>query len=138
MRRVLLCALLLLALQGTTAAQDEQKKVLVLVGDEGLKESHSQFFGALEKHGFSLDIQHYKEKGLKLKDYDQWLYQHLVLFAPKALGGWRAGMGAVLAVPPTTTNSPAHCAACTAAPCSTGLGVESVSMRQCSPIIGLI
>lgn len=61
------------------------KKVLALVQDN-TKDHYSIFFDSLSAYGFSVDIKGHKDSGLKLKEYDTWLYDHLVIFAPKAEG----------------------------------------------------
>lgn len=80
--RALGVTLLACALVGSAAAS----KLLVLLQEQELKSECSKFFGALEKAGISIDYQPYKDGGLKLRDYDTWLYDHLAIFAPKAEG----------------------------------------------------
>jgi hypothetical protein len=58
-------------------------KVLVLVEGEGIKASHSQFLKFLtSKH--EVNIKTVGDSNLKLKDWDKWLYDSLVILAPKA------------------------------------------------------
>jgi oligosaccharyltransferase complex subunit beta len=61
-----------------------EKKVLVLFGQSSIKESHGQFIKGLESKGVTVDLKSVKDSSLKLKNYDTWLYDALVLFAPKA------------------------------------------------------
>lgn len=61
-----------------------EKKVLVLYGASNIKDTHSQFIQGLEDQGLKVDLKSVKDSGLKLKDYDTWLYDALVLLAPKA------------------------------------------------------
>ena len=61
-----------------------EKRVLVLYGQSSIKETHGQFLKGLEAKGLSVDVKSVKDSSLKLKDYDTWLYDALVLFAPKA------------------------------------------------------
>jgi oligosaccharyltransferase complex subunit beta len=75
--------LLLSALCLSVAAE---KKVLVLYGASSIKETHGQFLKGLESKGVKVDLKSVKDSSLKLKDYDTWLYDALVLFAPKASG----------------------------------------------------
>lgn len=65
------------------------KRVLVLLQDssEDAKSSYSILFDSLAAYGFSLDIKGHKDPTLKLKNYDNWLYDHLLILAPKADGG---------------------------------------------------
>jgi oligosaccharyltransferase complex subunit beta len=71
---------LLLLTQGALA----QKKVLVLTGDDSIEKTHSTFLSDLKDSGFSLDIKSHKDSELKLRDYDNWLYDSLLLLAPTA------------------------------------------------------
>lgn len=75
------------------------KRVLALIGDSGIKSSHSKFFKALGDAGLEVDVRGHKDEALKLRDYDAWLYDHLVVFAPRAGGErdrpeiWVGGLG---------------------------------------------
>ncbi len=84
MRSTAILGLLLLVCGSLFCSAAAGKKVLVLIGQSSVKESHGQFFKALEAKGHTVDIKSVKDSGLKLKDYDTWLYDALVLFAPKA------------------------------------------------------
>ena len=77
-------ALLLLVGSALCLSVSAEKKVLVLYGASAIKNTHSQFIKGLEDKGLKVDVKSVKESGLKLKDYDTWLYDALVLFAPKA------------------------------------------------------
>lgn len=61
-----------------------QKRVLVLYGASSIKDTHGQFLKGLEAKGLSVDVKSVKDSSLKLKDFDTWLYDSLILFAPKA------------------------------------------------------
>lgn len=61
-----------------------QKRVLALVGSAKIEDSHSQFFQGLKDNGFSLDIKTIKDDNVRLRNFDSWLYDSLILFAPKA------------------------------------------------------
>jgi hypothetical protein len=80
----LLVALVLSACLLHSTAADKQ--VLVLLQDTSWKASYSNFFGILESQGFTLDVKGYRDSSLKMRNYDQWHYDHLVIFAPKAEG----------------------------------------------------
>jgi hypothetical protein len=60
------------------------KRVLALVGSDAIRKSHSQFFKGLKDAGLDVDIRGHKDEGLKLRNYDEWNYDHLVVFAPEA------------------------------------------------------
>lgn len=78
---VLLAAALLCS---NVADAAENKRVLALIGTSSIKDSHSQFFSSLKEAGFSVDIKSAKDKDLTLKDFDTFLYDSLIIFAPKA------------------------------------------------------
>jgi oligosaccharyltransferase complex subunit beta len=60
-----------------------QKRILALLGSAKTQDTHSQFFRSLKDNGFSVDIKTIKDD-VKLREYDTWLYDSLILFAPKA------------------------------------------------------
>jgi oligosaccharyltransferase complex subunit beta len=84
MRNAAVLGLLLLVVGSLCLTVSSEKKILVLYGQSSIKETHGQFFKGLEAKGHTVDIMSVKDSGLKLKDYDTWLYDALVLFAPKA------------------------------------------------------
>ena len=92
--RCLATAALLLAIAGARAQSLPEKEVLVLLEDLSLRASHSIFFGDLRSQGFNLHFRSASDKGLKLRDWDDWLYGKLVVFA-SALPG--ASLGACAA-----------------------------------------
>jgi oligosaccharyltransferase complex subunit beta len=81
---LLLVLLAAAVLCSNVANAAENKRVLALIGTSSIQESHSQFFSSLQEAGFSVDIKTAKDKGLKLKDFDTFLYDSLIVFAPKA------------------------------------------------------
>ena len=62
--------------------------MLVLLPDAEQQSQYSKFLKGLEDSGVQLDVRGIKDSGLKLKEYDQWLYDHLAIMAPKAEGEW--------------------------------------------------
>lgn len=98
--------LVLVALLAATCLQCVQcsKRVLAVVESDKLKQSHSSFFEALGKQGFDIDIKQYKDNSLKLRDFDDWLYDHLVIFAPRATS--KCALVAVRMVLPTALHDP--------------------------------
>jgi hypothetical protein len=84
MRNAAVLGLLLLVVGSLCLSVSAEKKILVLYGQSSIKETHGQFFKGLEAKGHTVDIKSVKDSSLKLKDYDTWLYDALVLFAPKA------------------------------------------------------
>lgn len=88
-RGLALLALLALAgavLPATRAAPAafRGKRVLALIGADGVRQSHSKFFAGLKDAGLELDVRSHKDADLALRNYDAWNYDHLLLFAPKA------------------------------------------------------
>ena len=68
-------------------AMASASKVLVLLESENQKTTHKNFlrlFGS--KAGYEPEYRLVGDKNLKLKDWDQWLYDHLVILAPRAKG----------------------------------------------------
>ncbi|XP_038078434.1 dolichyl-diphosphooligosaccharide--protein glycosyltransferase 48 kDa subunit-like isoform X2 [Patiria miniata] len=57
-------------------------KTLVLLDSPGIKESHSIFFNSLQDRGFDLTFKTADDPGLKLANYGEYIYEHLVLFCP--------------------------------------------------------
>ncbi|KAF6264698.1 dolichyl-diphosphooligosaccharide-protein glycosyltransferase [Scenedesmus sp. NREL 46B-D3] len=80
----LLLVLLAAVLSSNVATAAENNRILALIGTSSVQESHSQFFSSLQEAGFSVDIKTVKDKGLKLKNFDTFLYDSLIIFAPKA------------------------------------------------------
>jgi len=80
MKSILALALLAAAILPAVHAQ---KRVLALLGAAKTESTHSQFFRSLQDNGFSVDIKTIKDD-VKLREYDTWLYDSLILFAPKA------------------------------------------------------
>jgi len=64
-------------------------KVLVLLENLSIIETHSIFFSQVEQQGFSLDFKAADDPTIALKSYGEYLYNHLIIFAPSAeeLGG---------------------------------------------------
>eukprot|EP00879_Flechtneria_rotunda_P025422 GHRR01027016.1.p1 GENE.GHRR01027016.1~~GHRR01027016.1.p1 ORF type:complete len:331 (+),score=101.31 GHRR01027016.1:89-1081(+) len=79
-------ALITLALLAGLCVQavNAGERVLVLVGSGRYKDSHSQFLQGLQDNGLAVDIKGVNDKDLQLKDFDNFLYDSLVLLAPKA------------------------------------------------------
>ena len=82
MLRLPLAALLAAVLLHPVCSQ----RVLVLVEDLGLASSHSHFFQQLSDKGYQLDIKSAEDKSLRLRDWDSWSYDKLVLFASSIPG----------------------------------------------------
>ncbi|XP_062505459.1 dolichyl-diphosphooligosaccharide--protein glycosyltransferase 48 kDa subunit-like [Corticium candelabrum] len=81
-----LVVFLLAALWAPSIAND---RALVLLENLSIRESHSIFFGALKEQGFTLSFKMADDPHLSLIKYGEFLYEHLIVFAPSAtdLGG---------------------------------------------------
>lgn len=66
----------------TSTAARGHKKTLVLLENLYLKDTHSIFFSQLEQRGFQLVFKLADESSLALSKYGEYLYEHLIIFAP--------------------------------------------------------
>jgi len=81
-RLIMLQLLLLMSSVFTIQSTSAIPSVLVLLENLSLKESHSMFFTQVEKQGFSLDFKVADDPTIAIKKYGQYLYDHLLIFAP--------------------------------------------------------
>ena len=116
-------ALLAAALLCAAAVAGEQQRVLVLLDDPAsMRESHSKFLGSLKQRGYAVDVQAIGSKQLRLREWDDWLCEKLVIFGrgkgERPMGRWRprrcGAPAAAAAVPPAPRRSPAPGLACPA------------------------
>ena len=75
--------LLLLALVCTCASAAH---VLVLYDDPLIRSTHSKFLDGLQSQGHTVTIKSVTDSSIKLKDWDDWRYEKLIIFAPSATG----------------------------------------------------
>lgn len=61
-------------------------KVLVLLEDAAIKNTHSAYFNTLALSGFDLTFRRVDDRNLRLREWDTWLYDKLVLFAANVPG----------------------------------------------------
>lgn len=59
-----------------------EKRVLALLENLAVKETHSIYFSTLAKNGFSLTYKVADDASLQLKKYGEFLYDHIIVFAP--------------------------------------------------------
>lgn len=85
------CVVLLFVLAAVLPLAVAQRNVLVLYGTSSIKDTHSQFFDQLKAASFNVDVKSVKDKDLKLKDFDTFLYDSLIIFAPKASSKYSTG-----------------------------------------------
>jgi hypothetical protein len=67
-------------------ADGQGKRVLVLLDSYGVRETHSTFFKSLRDRGFQLTYKPADDSDLTLSKYGEYLFDHLVLFAPNVVG----------------------------------------------------
>lgn len=70
----------------TAAAEPGSPRTLVLIGDEGVRETHSQLLSSFEALGAQLDVRRSSNSSLQLRHWDTWLYGNVVLLHPNATG----------------------------------------------------
>jgi len=83
--KTIICVLIgVCALAAFALANDSPsgKKILVVLDDLKLKTSHSQYFKFLESSGYTVDYLASDDRNLKIRKYGEWLYDHLIFFAP--------------------------------------------------------
>ncbi len=71
-----------LACMVVTSSAVENPRVLALLDNLAIKETHSMFFKSLEDMGFSVTFKVADDPSISLKKYGAFLYDHLVLFSP--------------------------------------------------------
>jgi len=77
-----LIIIVLLVMVAISTAAKGHKKTLVLLENLYLKDTHSIFFSELEQRGFQLVYKLADESTLALSKYGEYLYEHLIIFAP--------------------------------------------------------
>eukprot|EP00744_Colponema_vietnamica_P003219 GILI01004968.1.p1 GENE.GILI01004968.1~~GILI01004968.1.p1 ORF type:complete len:425 (+),score=163.19 GILI01004968.1:46-1320(+) len=83
---LLVCA----ALLAVAVVAQHGTRTLVIMDDNSVQNSHSTFFKDLESRGHKLTYKVAGDSSLKLKEYGEYLFDNIVLFAPSAeeLGGF--------------------------------------------------
>ena len=80
--------LLLLLVSTAVCTHAFSDSVLVLVDDPFIRHTHSLYFGDLASRGYSLTFRAAGDKKLQLRDWDQWMYDKIIIFAPTAAGAF--------------------------------------------------
>ena len=75
----LICVMMLVT---AGMAEAEGSRVLVLLENLTVKETHSIYFKSLMDAGFDLTYKVADDSGLQIKKYGQYLYEHIIVFAP--------------------------------------------------------
>eukprot|EP01027_Heterolobosea_sp_BB2_P027019 GEZU01042190.1.p1 GENE.GEZU01042190.1~~GEZU01042190.1.p1 ORF type:complete len:448 (+),score=162.97 GEZU01042190.1:23-1345(+) len=84
---VLLCALFVVLAAAVSSAQEVRvggKRTLVLLDNNNIQKSHSQFFDSLKARGFQLDFKLASSSGNQLQQYGEFLYDNLIIMAPES------------------------------------------------------
>ncbi len=81
-----MCRLFTLALLAAICSISLAAKVLVLQDDPLIRSTHSRYFRELHSQGHTVTIKSVTDSNLKLRDWDDWIYDKLVIFAPSAPG----------------------------------------------------
>ena len=82
MKMKLLSILFVVATTANLCQGLENPRVLVLLDNLSIRESHSMFFKSLTDMGFKLTFKSADDSSINLKKYGSFLYDHLVLFSP--------------------------------------------------------
>lgn len=77
-----LLSLLLLLSGCLVPSLAEKQRVLALLENLAVKETHSIYFSMLARHGFDITYKVADDSSLQLKKFGQFLYDHIVVFAP--------------------------------------------------------
>lgn len=64
----------------------ERHRTLVLIGDEGARQTHSKYLAALEPLGTGLAVRLSSDSKLQLRHWDALLYETVILLHPEAKG----------------------------------------------------
>lgn len=62
------------------------KRVLALLDSYALRETHSTFFKSLRDRGFQVNFKTADDSDLTLSRYNEYLYDHVILFCPNVVG----------------------------------------------------
>lgn len=77
-------ALSLLGLVLASTRTSAAPRTLVLLDDNAIRSTHSNFFDDLAANGHQLSFVNVKEEMVDLKEHDNWLVDNVVVFAPSA------------------------------------------------------
>ena len=86
MRRSVMASLALgavLCLSLMAMASGDGKKVLVLLEDLAMKDSHSAFLKDLKSRGYELEVKAVADSSNRLRDWDEWAYDKLAILGSK-------------------------------------------------------
>jgi oligosaccharyltransferase complex subunit beta len=66
-------------------ADGQGKRLLVLLDNYGIRETHSIFFKSLKDRGFQITYKAADDADLTLSKYSEYIYDHLILFSPNVV-----------------------------------------------------
>ena len=81
-----LLVLISMVAAGTINYEGQSKRLLVLLDNLGIRETHSTFFKSLKDRGFQITYKTADDSELALSKYNEYLYDHLILFSPNVAG----------------------------------------------------
>ena len=70
-------------------ADGQGKRVLALLDNYSIRETHSTFFKTLRDRGFQVTFKAADDSDLTLAKYNEYIYDHLIVFAPNVVGKYR-------------------------------------------------
>lgn len=70
-------------------ANGQGKRLLALLDNYGIRETHSTFFKSLKDRGFQVTYKLADDSDLTLSKYNEYLFDHLVLFSPNVIGKFK-------------------------------------------------
>ena len=84
---VVLAAALFVSCHSSGLTVDGQgKRVLALLDNYGMRESHSTFFKSLKDRGFQVTFKAADDADLTIAKYGEYLFDHIALFCPNVVG----------------------------------------------------
>ncbi|KAL5104657.1 Dolichyl-diphosphooligosaccharide--protein glycosyltransferase 48 kDa subunit [Taenia crassiceps] len=63
-------------------SQADDKSILVLIENIIIRDTHSQFFKSLSDRNYQLTFKYADDSTLDLKQFGEYVYQHIIIFAP--------------------------------------------------------
>lgn len=84
--RIMTFPIFLLLLSAAFVRQGMAEKALVILDDPLIQGTHSLYFGDLISRGYEISFKSASDRKLQLKDWDEWLFDKIILFAPSASG----------------------------------------------------
>ena len=84
--KIMITPVFILLISAALTCQASTQKVLVLLDDPLIRSTHSLYFSDLTSRGYDIFFKSASDRKLQLKDWDEWLYEKLIIFAPSATG----------------------------------------------------